>query len=58
MSIKTSQIDEAVKSLDRDQLDTLMKYVYRGFEQPSEGNSGHFLAWHEKVCVTLLSRVD
>lgn len=49
ISIKASQIEETVKSLDRDQLDILMKYVYRGFEQPSEGNSGHLLVWHEKI---------
>lgn len=26
-----------------------MKYIYRGFEQPSDGSSGHLLTWHEKV---------
>jgi len=49
ISIKINQIDEAVKGLDRDQQDTLMKYIYRGFEQASDGNSGHYLAWHEKI---------
>lgn len=49
MSIKTSQMEEAVKTLDRDMLDTLMKYIYRGFEQTTEKNSGHLLAWHEKA---------
>ncbi|KAF7266285.1 actin-related protein 2/3 complex, subunit 5 [Rhynchophorus ferrugineus] len=49
LSIKPSQIEEAVNSLDIDLLDILMKYVYKGFENPSEGSSGHLLVWHEKV---------
>ncbi|XP_046403492.1 actin-related protein 2/3 complex subunit 5-A [Ischnura elegans] len=49
LSIKSSQIEEAVNSLDRDHVDILMKYVYRGFEFPSEGSSGHLLLWHEKA---------
>lgn len=34
---------------DPDLIDVLMKYIYRGFEIPSEGSSGHLLQWHEKV---------
>ena len=49
LSAKSAQIEEAVNALDRDQLDILMKYIYRGFETPSEGSSGQLLAWHEKV---------
>ncbi|XP_046998985.1 actin-related protein 2/3 complex subunit 5-B [Schistocerca americana] len=49
LSIKSSQIEEAVAALDRDLIDVLMKYVYRGFEMPSEGSSGHLLLWHEKA---------
>ena len=49
LSIKSAQMEEAVNTLDRDQLDILMKYIYKGFETPSEGSSGHLLAWHEKV---------
>ncbi|XP_030753809.1 actin-related protein 2/3 complex subunit 5-C [Sitophilus oryzae] len=49
LSVKPSQIEEAVNSLDSDLLDVLMKYVYKGFENPSEGSSGHLLVWHEKV---------
>ena len=49
MSIKASQMDEIISLLDTDLLDILMKYVYRGFEIPSEGSSGHLLVWHEKV---------
>lgn len=49
LSIKSSQIEEVVNNLDRDMIDVLMKYVYRGFEIPSEGSSGHLLLWHEKA---------
>ncbi|GBN82339.1 Actin-related protein 2/3 complex subunit 5 [Araneus ventricosus] len=49
LSIKTSDIEKTVSQLDRDQIDMLMKYIYRGFENPSEGRSAQLLAWHEKV---------
>lgn len=49
LSIKSSQIEDAVNSLDKDLIDVLMKYVYKGFETPSEGSSGHLLLWHEKA---------
>lgn len=49
LSIKPSQIEEAVNSLNSDLIDVLMKYVYKGFEFPSEGSSGHLLLWHEKI---------
>jgi len=49
MTIKSSQIDEVVQSLDPDQVDVLMKYIYRGFELPTEGSSAHLLSWHEKT---------
>uniref|UniRef100_A0A182MQR5 Actin-related protein 2/3 complex subunit 5 n=1 Tax=Anopheles culicifacies TaxID=139723 RepID=A0A182MQR5_9DIPT len=50
LSIKSSQIDAAIESLEDPELcDVLMKYIYRGFEIPSEGSSGHLLTWHEKV---------
>lgn len=49
LAIKTSQIEEAVNALDRDLVDVLMKYIYRGFETPSEGSSCHLLVWHEKA---------
>ncbi|XP_044268526.1 actin-related protein 2/3 complex subunit 5-B [Tribolium madens] len=49
LAIKPSQIEEAVNSLNPDLIDVLMKYIYRGFEYPSEGSSGHLLVWHEKV---------
>eukprot|EP00090_Calanus_glacialis_P007607 TRINITY_DN16044_c0_g1_i1.p1 TRINITY_DN16044_c0_g1~~TRINITY_DN16044_c0_g1_i1.p1 ORF type:complete len:152 (+),score=63.09 TRINITY_DN16044_c0_g1_i1:75-530(+) len=49
MAIKASQIDEVVAQLDNESRDVLMKFIYRGFEVPSEGSSAHLLVWHEKV---------
>ncbi|CAH2066643.1 unnamed protein product, partial [Iphiclides podalirius] len=49
LAIKSAQIEEAVGNLSRDDIDILMKYIYRGFEYPSEGSSGHLLLWHEKA---------
>ncbi|KAL4229905.1 Actin-related protein 2/3 complex subunit 5 [Mactra antiquata] len=48
-SFKTSEMDGAVKSLDSKLIDVLMKYIYRGFEFPSEGSSASLLSWHEKA---------
>ncbi|CAK9809893.1 Actin-related protein 2/3 complex subunit 5-C [Anthophora plagiata] len=49
LSIKSTQIDDCLAQFDRDLLDVLMKYIYRGFEIPTEGSSSHLLTWHEKV---------
>jgi actin related protein 2/3 complex subunit 5 len=49
LSFKSAEIEAAVKSLDQNKLDVLMKYIYRGFESPSEGSSAQLLTWHEKV---------
>ena len=49
LSIKSNQMDDCIAQLDRDLMDVLMKYIYRGFEIPTDGSSGHLLVWHEKV---------
>lgn len=48
-SFKSSDIEPAVKSLDKNGVDLLMKYIYRGFEKPSDNSSAILLQWHEKV---------
>lgn len=48
-AFKSSDIEPAVKSLDRNGVDLLMKYIYRGFEKPSDNSSAILLQWHEKV---------
>ncbi|MBN3293653.1 ARPC5 protein, partial [Polypterus senegalus] len=48
-SFKSSDIEKAVQSLDKNGVDLLMKYIYRGFERPSENSSAVLLQWHEKA---------
>ncbi|XP_013389608.1 actin-related protein 2/3 complex subunit 5-like isoform X1 [Lingula anatina] len=48
LSFKVADIDKGVNALDSQTLDVLMKYIYRGFENPSEGSSAQLLTWHEK----------
>lgn len=49
MATKSGEIEPAVEKLEPELADILMKYIYRGFESPSEGSSAHLLLWHEKV---------
>ena len=49
LSIRVTEIDKVVDSLTSDQIDVLMKYIYRGFEIPSDGSSAHLLMWHQKT---------
>ncbi|KAF4797736.1 Actin-related protein 2/3 complex subunit 5-like protein [Turdus rufiventris] len=48
-SFKSSEIEQAVNSLDRNGVDLLMKYIYKGFEKPTENSSAILLQWHEKL---------
>ncbi|NWY93119.1 ARP5L protein, partial [Loxia curvirostra] len=48
-SFKSSEIEQAVNSLDRNGIDLLMKYIYKGFEKPTENSSAILLQWHEKA---------
>lgn len=49
LSFKSAEVENAVKSLDATQSDVLMKYIYRGFECPSDGSSAQLLTWHEQT---------
>ncbi|XP_055896426.1 actin-related protein 2/3 complex subunit 5-like protein [Biomphalaria glabrata] len=42
-------MDQCIKSLDNKAVDTLMKYIYRGFETPTENSSAILLTWHQKT---------
>ncbi|XP_053543272.1 actin-related protein 2/3 complex subunit 5a [Ictalurus punctatus] len=48
-AFKTSDIEKAVQSLEKTKVDLLMKYIYKGFERPSENSSAVLLQWHEKA---------
>ncbi|XP_062280577.1 actin-related protein 2/3 complex subunit 5b [Scomber scombrus] len=48
-AFKSSDIEKGVQSLDKNGVDLLMKYIYKGFERPSENGSAVLLQWHEKA---------
>lgn len=50
LNIKSSEIEAIVNTLDLDEIDVLMRYIYYGFEHPAEGTSAYLLTWHDKAC--------
>ena len=46
---RQSEVEEAVSKLNNEEIDTLMKYIYRGFAEPTENSCGILLAWHQFV---------
>lgn len=46
---RSSDVEKSVKGLNSGQVDILMKYIYRGFAEPTENSCGILLVWHEKV---------
>lgn len=48
--VKSSEIEPVVNTLDLDEIDILMRFIYYGFEHPVEGSSAHLLTWHDKAC--------
>ncbi len=46
---RAADVEKAVNALDTEQMDILMKYLYRGFANPTENSCGILLVWHEKV---------
>lgn len=52
-AFKSSDIEKGVQSLDKNGVDLLMKYIYKGFERPSENSSAVLLQWHEKVMLNV-----
>lgn len=50
LNVKSSEIEAIVNTLDLDEIDVLMRYIYYGFEHPVEGSSAYLLTWHDKAC--------
>jgi len=50
-AIKSTDIAQHLMSLDVDAQDMLMKYLYKGMEQPKVYNTAVLLNWHEKVLI-------
>lgn len=48
-TIKSTGIAEVLKSLQPNQLDALMRSIYKGLAAPAENNCAILLSWHEKV---------
>uniref|UniRef100_A0ABI7WCZ1 Actin-related protein 2/3 complex subunit 5 n=1 Tax=Felis catus TaxID=9685 RepID=A0ABI7WCZ1_FELCA len=46
---KSRAIEQAVHSLDRNGIDLPIKYIYKGFEKPTENSSAVLPQWHEKA---------
>ena len=46
---RAADVEKAVKGLSTEQIDVLMKYIYRGFANPTENSCGILLSWHDKV---------
>ncbi|KAH6565775.1 hypothetical protein BASA50_003370 [Batrachochytrium salamandrivorans] len=48
-TVRLADIAAVVKGLQPRQIDTLMKYLYRGMASPDQFNSAMLLSWHEKT---------
>ncbi|CAO3695443.1 unnamed protein product [Umbelopsis ramanniana] len=46
---RANDIPTAIKELNLDQQDVLMKYLYAALSKPEQFNSGMILNWHEKL---------
>ncbi|TPX36224.1 hypothetical protein SmJEL517_g01569 [Synchytrium microbalum] len=49
LAAKASDIPNIVAKLNSQQLDILMKYIYRGMANPELYNAAVLLTWHEKA---------
>ena len=48
-SFKPAEMEKFIESLADPEVDTLMKYIYKGFQFPADGSSAQLLTWHQKA---------
>lgn len=48
-AFKSSEMENVIKSLSKEDIDLLVKYVYKCMEKPQDGSGAALLAWHEKL---------
>ena len=46
---KSGEIDATLKGFAGDDVDNLLKFIYRGFSEPTDSSCSTLLTWHEKV---------
>jgi len=49
LNVKKTDIDSILEQMDIDQLDLLMRYVYKGLENPLNGRSNRLFYWHSAI---------
>lgn len=49
LNVKKPDIESILEKLDNDQLDILMRYIYKGLEHPVDGRSNHLFFWHSAI---------
>lgn len=47
--VKDASIESVVSALNPDEMDVLMKYVYKGLEGDCEPSSGSLFKWHAQL---------
>lgn len=48
-TVKSTEIGGILKSLADEELDALMRAVYKGLAAPADNNCAVLLSWHEKI---------
>ncbi|EDV27613.1 Actin-related protein 2/3 complex subunit 5 [Trichoplax sp. H2] len=48
-SHRSSDIEKSIQGLSQQEIDTLVKYIYRGFAEAKDSSCATLLAWHEKA---------
>ena len=51
-NVKDATMDEVIAALDEEESEVLMKYLYKGLEDPREKGLGILLKWHNRLSET------